>query len=132
MRRHVILTVALIHLVGTLAVPAAAYCCAVNGDASAVTHAPSSPRPYCDDSCSEGAQEAPNAHAEQGVPCCDHGAQTASPRGRVLLPDRKSGPAETCDDVSERLDVFLTNVLAVTAPPSIQETRSSINTPLRI
>ncbi len=132
MRRHVILTVALLHLLGTLGVPVVAYSCVESGDAGVVSYLAWSLRSCCVESCREGDHDTPNAHIRRGVPCCDIDLQVAPALSRVLLPDRKSGPTDTCEDASERIDAFQVNVLVVATPLSTPVSHSPINTPLRI
>jgi hypothetical protein len=86
----------------------------------------------CDDSCREGDLDAPSPGIERSVPCCDIDRHIAPTRSRVLVPDRKSGPTDTCGDPSERFDVYQTDVLVVTASPSTSASRRPISTPLRI
>ena len=132
MRRHVILTVALLHLLGTFGAPAVAYSCAESGDSGVLPYLSWSLRSSCIDSCCEDDQDTPNAHVERGISCCAIDLQTVPPRSCVLLPDRTSGQAETCEDASDRLDVFQVSVLVVTTPSSAQASQPPINTPLRI
>ena len=132
MRRRVILIVAVLHLFGTFGSPAVAYSCAESGDSGVLPYLAWSLRSSCADSCCEDDQDTPNAHVERGISCCDIDLQTMLPRSRVLVPDRMSGPAETCGDASERLDDVQVDVLVVTAPPSTPASHLPINTPLRI
>lgn len=132
MRRRVILIVAVLHLFGTFGSPVVAYSCAESGDSGVLPYLAWSLRSSCADSCCEDDQGTPNAHVERGISCCDIDLQTMLPRSRVLPPDRKSVQAETCEDASDRPNIFKVSVLVVDAPPSTQACLPPINTPLRI
>ena len=132
MRRRLVLTVALLYLLGTFGAPAVAYSCTESGDSGVVPYLALSLRSSCVDSCCANDQDAPSVRVERGISCCDIDLQTVQPRSRVLLPSRVSGPAETFGDASGRVDAVQASVLLVTAPPATQASQRSINTPLRI
>ncbi len=132
MRRRLVLTVALLHLLGTFGAPAVAYGCTESGDSGVLPFLSWTLRSGCVDSCCADDQDTPNVRVERGISCCHIDLQTVPPRSRVLLPSRVSGPAETCEDASGRVDVVQASALVVTAPPATQTPQPSINTPLRI
>lgn len=132
MRTNLALTVALFHLFGIVGVPVVAYSCVESGEAGVVSYLASSPRSCYVDSCCESDPDTPNAHIRSEVPCCDSDVQIASVSVRTLLPDRKTGSAETSADTPACFDVPRPNVRMVSTHPSISVFHSSISPPLRI
>jgi hypothetical protein len=98
-----------------------------------VSHLSWSSLTSCVGSCCDGDHDAPNAHIQRAIPCCDIDLRSElAADARVLLPERKSGAAETCGDASVRHGVFQTDVPVVTTPPSTQVSHPLTYTPLRI